>query len=158
MTQAANIARGTGTAALNLTAFDANGALNIRELLETATITAAAPSATTNFDVITQGVQYYTSNNTANFTLNIRGSSSVSLNSLLAVGQSVTMALLVTNGASAFYPNVVQVDGTNVTPKWSGGTAVTSGNVNAIDVYTFTIIKTAATPTYTVLGAQTQYK
>jgi hypothetical protein len=76
---------------------------------------------------------------------------------LLATGQSTTIALLWTNGASAFYPNVIQVDGSNVTPKWQGGTAVTAGNANATDVYAFTIIKTAATPTYVVLGSQTKF-
>ena len=52
---------------------------------------------------------------------------------------------------------MIQVDGANVTPKWQGGTAVTAGNANVIDVYSFTIIKTAATPTYVVLGSQTKF-
>jgi hypothetical protein len=47
---------------------------NIKTLFETATITASAPSATTNFDVTTQAVQFYTSNASTNFTLNFRGS------------------------------------------------------------------------------------
>jgi hypothetical protein len=46
----------------------------------------------------------------------------------------------------------------SVTPKWQGGTAPTSGNINSIDTYTYTIIKTAATPTYVMLAAQTQFK
>ena len=128
----------------------------IYELIENATITAGAPSSTTNFDVITQAVQYYTSNTTTNFTLNIRGNSSTSLNSLLSVGQSATIALLVTNGSSAFYPNAITIDGTSVTPKWGGGTAPSGGNASAIDVYVFTVIKTASA-TYTVLGNQTKY-
>jgi hypothetical protein len=41
--------------------------------------------------------------------------------------------------------------------KWSGGTAPTGGNANSVDVYTYTIIKTANS-TYTVLANQTQYK
>ena len=128
----------------------------IYELIENATITAGAPSSTTNFDVITQAVQYYTSNTTTNFTLNIRGNSSTSLNSLLSVGQSATIALLVTNSSSAFYPNAITIDGTSVTPKWGGGTAPTSGDASAIDVYVFTVIKTASA-TYTVLSNQTKY-
>jgi len=128
----------------------------IYELIENATITAGAPSSTTNFDVITQAVQYYTSNTTTNFTLNIRGNSSTSLNSLLSVGQSATIALLVTNSSSAFYPNAITIDGTSVTAKWGGGTAPSGGNASAIDVYVFTVIKTASA-TYTVLGNQTKY-
>ena len=44
-----------------------------------------------------------------------------------------------------------------MTPKWQGGTAPSAGNASSIDVYVYTIIKTAATPTYTVLGSQTQF-
>ena len=62
-----------------------------------------------------------------------------------------------TNGATAYYPDVIQVDGTTITPKWQGGTAPSSGNTSSIDIYTFTIIKTASV-TFTVLGAQTQFK
>jgi hypothetical protein len=137
-------------------ALSVGGNITSRAILETATVTAEAPTATTNFDVITQAIVYYTANANANFTLNFRGSSSVTANTLLAIGQSTTTALLVTNGANAYYPNLIQVDSANVTPKWQGGTAITSGNANAIDVYAFTLIKTAAN-TYTVLGSQTKF-
>jgi hypothetical protein len=132
------------------------GNITSRAILETTTVTAAAPTATTNFDMITQAIVYYSANANANFTLNFRGSSAVTANTLLAIGQSTTTALLVTNGATPYYPNLIQVDSANVTPKWQGGTAITSGNANAIDVYAFTLIKTAAN-TYTVLGSQTKF-
>lgn len=129
---------------------------NIKALFETATITASAPSSTTNFDVTTQAVQYYTSNATTNFTLNIRGDGSTSLNSILSTGQSVTLALMVTNGSTAYYPSTIQVDGNSVTPKWQIGIAPTGGNTNSIDVYTFAVVKTASA-TFTVLASQTKY-
>jgi hypothetical protein len=129
---------------------------NIEALLETATITASAPAATTNFDVITQAVQYYTTNASANFTFNIRGDSTTTLNTIMAVGQSCTIALLVTNGSTAYYPTAFQVDGSSVTPKWQGGTAPTAGNASALDVYVFTVIKTASA-TFTVLASQTKF-
>jgi hypothetical protein len=144
------------------TAITANGVwtfstyANIEALLETATITASAPAATTNFDVITQAVQYYTTNASANFTFNIRGDSTTTLNTIMAVGQSCTIALLVTNGSTAYYPTAFQVDGSSVTPKWQGGTAPTAGNASALDVYVFTVIKTASA-TFTVLASQTKF-
>ena len=147
---------GTAPAAGNFTNLILSAYSQIKALFETATITAAAPSATTNFDVKTQAVQYYTSNSTANFTFNIRGDSSTSLNSILSVGQSCTIALAVTNGSTAYYPNTIQVDGSTVTPKWQGGTAPTSGNASATDVYTFVVIKTASA-TFTVLASQTKF-
>jgi hypothetical protein len=147
---------GTTPAAGNFTNLILSAYGQIKALFETATITAAAPSATTNFDVKTQAVQYYTSNSTANFTFNVRGDSSTSLNSILGVGQSCTIALAVTNGSTAYYPNTIQVDGSTVTPKWQGGTAPTSGNASATDVYTFVVIKTASA-TFTVLASQTKF-
>jgi hypothetical protein len=129
---------------------------NIKALFETATITAAAPSSTTNFDITTQAVQYYTNNAAVNFTLNFRGDGSTTLNSILATGQSVTCALMVTNGSTAYRPTTFQIDGSAVTPKWQTGVAPTGGNANSIDVYTFAIVKTASS-TYTVLASQTQY-
>jgi hypothetical protein len=78
------------------------------------------------------------------------------VNSSLAVGQSVTASILLTQGSTAYYLNAYQVDGSTVTPKWSGGSAPTEGNASGIDVYTFTIIKTADA-TFTVLASQTQF-
>jgi len=120
---------------------------------ERTTVSATAAATTVNFDASTQGVLYYTSNATANWTLNIRGTSSTTLSSILAVGDAITVSFLVTNGSTAYYQTAFNIDGSAVTPKYSGGTAPASGNASAIDVYTYTIIKTAATPTYTVFGA-----
>jgi len=125
--------------------------------LETATISATAATGTINYDCVTQAVLYYTTAATANFTLNFRGSSTATLSSLLAVGQSITVVFLNTTGATAFYPTVYQVDGVAVTPKWQGGSAPTGGNVSAVDAYSLTIVKTAATPTYTVFASQTKF-
>lgn len=109
------------------------------------------------FDVTTNGaVQYSTANATANGTVNFRSTSGVSLNTLMATNQSITVVLAVTNGGTAYYPTAYQIDGSSVTPKWSGGTAPTGGNASAIDVYTFTIIKTGSA-TFTVLAAQTKF-
>jgi len=124
---------------------------------ERTTVSATAATGTINFDAVTQSVLYYTTNASANWTLNVRGSSSATLSSMLAVGDAITVVFLNTNGATAYYPTVYQIDGAAVTPKWQGGTAPSSGNASSIDSYSLTIIKTAATPTYTVLGSQTKF-
>jgi hypothetical protein len=125
-------------------------------MLEAATITASAPSSTTNYDVLTQTVQYYTSNANTNFTFNIRGNSTTTLNASMTTGQALTLALLITNGGTAYYPSTIPVDGTTVTPKWQNGASITGGYTNSTDVYVFTVIKTASA-TYTVLGTQTKF-
>jgi hypothetical protein len=75
---------------------------------------------------------------------------------MLADGESITVSVAMTQGATAYYLSAYQIDGTAVTPKWQGGSAPASGNPSGIDVYTFTIIKTA-TDTYTVLASQTEF-
>jgi hypothetical protein len=120
-------------------------------------IVASAATGTINFDVNTASIWYYTSNASANHTINVRGDGSTTLSSLLAVGDSITVAWFNTNGATAYYPNTFQIDGSSVTPKWQGGTAPTAGNASSIDVYVYTIVKTAATPTYTVFASQTKF-
>jgi hypothetical protein len=71
----------------------------------------------------------------------------------------MTCAFLVTQGSTAYYNSAVQIDGTTsgVTTEWQGGTAPTAGNALGIDVYSYTVIKTASA-TFTVLAAQTQFK
>lgn len=124
--------------------------------LENMTISATAATGTVNVDMKITGVKYYTSNASANWTFNFRGDSGTSLNSVMSVNQSMTVAFLVTNGSTAYYPTVFQVDGNAVTPKWQGGTAPSSGNANSIDSYTFTIIKTASA-TFTVLASASKF-
>jgi hypothetical protein len=125
-------------------------------MFEAATISATAATGTINFDARTQSVLYYTSNASANWTLNIRAASGVSLDSVMTTGESMTVAFLVTNGATAYYQTGFQVDGTSVTPRWQGGTAPASGNASSIDTYVITVIKTG-TATFTVLASQTRF-
>jgi hypothetical protein len=124
---------------------------------ERTTVAAIAATGTIAYDALTQGVLYYTTNASANFTLNIRGNATTTLNSILAVGDAITVVFLNTNGATPYYPTVYQIDGSAVTPKWQGGTAPTGGNASSVDAYSLTIIKTAATPTYTVFASQTKF-
>jgi hypothetical protein len=128
---------------------------NIKGLFETATVSASAPTSTTNFDILTQAVKYYTADADTNFTLNIRGSSGTTLNSILGVGQSATMAVLVTNGATAYYMSNITIDGASATVKWFNA-APTSGNPNSLDSYLITVIKTASA-TFTVLANQSSF-
>lgn len=123
---------------------------------ERTTVSATAATGTVNFDASTQGVLYYTSNASANWTLNVRGSSGATLNSILATGDAITIAFLVTQGATAYYASGFQIDGSAVTPKYQGGTAFSAGNASSIDAYVYTIVKTASA-TFTVFASQTKF-
>lgn len=120
-------------------------------------VSATAATGTINLETGSLGaVWYYTTSASGNFTLNVRTSNVVALNTTLAVGESVTVVFLNTNGATAYYASGFQIDGTSVTPKWQGGTAPTAGNASSIDAYTYTIIKTASA-TFTVLASVVKY-
>ena len=131
-------------------------AMVLTDVAEAATVSATAATGTIAYDVTTQSVLYYTSNASANWTVNFRGSSGTSLNTLMTTGQMMTLAFLVTNGATAYYNSAVQVDGSSVTPKWQGGTAPAAGNASSIDVYTYTIVKTGSAA-FTVFASQTKF-
>ena len=133
-------------------------AIVLSDAAEVATVSATAATGTINYDITTQSVLYYTSNASANWTVNFRASSGTSLNTLMATGESMTVAFLVTQGSTAYYNSAVQVDGTTsgVTTRWLGG-APTAGNASGIDSYRYLIIKTGSA-TFTVLASNTQFK
>ena len=133
-----------------------NGQGKIESVAEKVTSSATAATGTLNYDVLTQAVLNYTSNAAGNWTLNIRGDGSNSLNSIMDTGESITIAHLVPQGGSAYYNSAVQIDGSSVTPEWQGGAAPTEGNASSIDVYSYTIIKTGDA-TFTALASQTQF-
>jgi hypothetical protein len=130
----------------------------LNDAAEVTTVSATAATGTIAYDITTQSVLYYTSNASANWTVNFRGSSGTSLNTLMSTGQSMTVAFLVTQGSTAYYNSAVQVDGTTsgVTTRWLGG-APTAGNASGIDSYRYLIIKTGSA-TFTVLASNTQFK
>ena len=133
-----------------------NGMGKLEEIKEKVNVYTTATTGTMNFNFLDGAVEYHTGTATGQFTLNLRGSSSTTLNSLMSVGESMTGAYLNTN--TTFYLSTIVIDGssTNVTLEYQGGSAPTSGNAG-IDVYSFTVLKTATTPAYVILAAQTQF-
>jgi hypothetical protein len=132
------------------------GIARVPAILEKVNVSTGAANSIPDIDLDTAAVWLFTGASTANWTLNFRASFFTSMNTRLATGQSATVSVLATNTGTAYRPTGFQVDGSNVTVRWQGGTAPSAGNVNSIDVYTFTIVKTASS-TYTVLGSQTRF-
>ena len=125
-------------------------------LLEKVTVTSGAPSGNVNIDLSTQSVMYWTGNATGNVSANIRGTATQPLNSLLTTGQSVTAVIFLPNGPSNFLVTNVYIDNTTVSVAYQGNAAPALGNSNSIDIYSFTILKTASA-TYKVFASQTQF-
>lgn len=138
------------------TTLSATGTTSIYEVVEKASLSGAALTGTVNFNVLDGSVVYYTANASANWTLNVRGDSSNTLNTVMATNDSVSIVVMATQGSTAYYQSAMTIDGSSVTPKWAGGTAPTAGNANSVDIYTFTIIKTASA-TFSVFATQTKF-
>lgn len=148
--------RATAASSLVLSGTSSAAAFKTPNIEEVITISATAATGTINYDLTTQSVLYYTTNATANFTVNFRGSSGTALNTVLATGEVMSATFMVTNGATAYYNTAVQIDGNAVTPKWQGGSAPSSGNANSIDVYNYVIIKTGSAA-FTVLASVSRF-
>ena len=102
--------------------------------------TISANVLTCNY--LTGGI-FYTSA-TANFTLNIT-------NLPTDNGNAITITVVVSQGGTAGYPNILQVAGSAQTIKWPNGNTVPSPNINKIDIFTFTLIRRSSA--WTVLGS-----
>lgn len=146
------------TGAVTATGAIVNGPLDIEEVKEKVIVDTTTTGAI--YGNMNEGaVRYYTANQTSNRTISFRGDqgSGISLDSIMAVGDSMTSAFLFTQGSTAYYVNAVYVDGgAPAVLKWQGGSAPTAGNASGIDAYSFTVIKTAAS-TFTVLASVTQF-
>jgi hypothetical protein len=135
-----------------------HGTLNVYEVIEKATITTGILTATsaTNINLAENNVFYFTNQAQGNWTFNFRGSSTQTLNNFLEIGDSITVAILTTQGNPAYYNDTITIDGTPIVPRYYGGVQYQFGNINSIDTYTYVIIKTGNN-SYTVLASQSQY-
>lgn len=127
-----------------------------RGVIEQTNVVAAAPGTTENIDLMSNAVSYWTSNTTSNVTVNLRGNSTTTLDSLMSVGQSTSIALVLKNGSTGYMPNIFQIDGSTVAAKWLDGTMPSAGSANSLDIWNFNIIKTASA-TFTVLASQSKF-
>lgn len=134
----------------------AGSLLTTNEVIENFTTNTTAPSGTLSIDLASSGIHNFTTAASANWTFNFRASSTVGLNSFLAVGQVITATILINNGATPYRATAFQIDGGAVTPRWADALAPAAGNANSTDIYTFTILKTANN-TFTVLGSLARF-
>jgi hypothetical protein len=63
--------------------------------------------------------------------------------------RSIVVTIIISQGATAYIPNAVQINSVGQTINWSGGSAPT-GNANKRDVFTFALLRVSGT--WTVLG------
>jgi hypothetical protein len=123
---------------------------------ETVTISAVAATGPINVDVLTSAVNIRTIDASGDWTLNVRGDGSTTLDSLMAVGSQISVVFESPIGATAYEPTAFTVDGSApASIKWLGG-STPIGNINSTDVYVYTIRKTGAA-TFTVIASQSKF-
>ena len=113
-------------------------------VLESANVTTVMGAATTIN--IASPLVVFTSNSSANSTVNFTGLAG------MPVGNTASFVIINPNGSTAYYINTYQVDGSGTTVKWAGGAPIGGTSANT-DIYSFSIIKTSATPTYNVFAS-----
>jgi hypothetical protein len=150
-----NISVGNISATGNITAGNVTAPVILSYGIEQLNL-IAAQTGTYNFDLISNAIRYTTSNASANLTLNFRGNSTVSANTLLANGQSITGTYVFKTGSTPYGITALQVDTSVQTIKWASN-VIPSQVANTLTSYVFTIVKTSTTPTYDILGSATRY-
>jgi hypothetical protein len=124
---------------------DLNGTLR-----EKVNVTAGKLSDNLNIDLANGMVHLFTTAESTTAVPNIRVDGSTSLNSVMAIGESVVVTLITTANASA-YSAQMTIDGGAQTENWVGGSAPSDGGSSGVDIHSFTIIKTASA-TFTVIA------
>lgn len=123
---------------------------------EVITISGTAATGAINIDVVTSAVNIRTTNAAADWTINVRGDGSTTLDSLMAVNSQISVVFESPIGATAYEPTALTIDGSApASIKWLGGSTPT-GNINSTDVYVYTIRKSAAA-TFTVIASQSKF-
>jgi Zn-dependent alcohol dehydrogenase len=127
----------------------------VQQLFENVNLSSTALTGTIDLNILSGTLFYYTTNAAADWTFNVRGNASTTLNAILPVGKSVTVTILSTQ-STARLASTFKVDGSTISPKWQGGTTPSAGFASAVNIYTYTIIKTADA-TFTVLASLTKF-
>lgn len=123
------------------------GGLTVSGALIAAEMAEIAASGTISTNVLTLDWTAtnisYVSSPAANFTLNIT-------NAPTTDDRALSVTVIVTQGATAYIPSVLQIDGSGQTIKWAGGSAP-SGTANKIDIFSFVLLRTGSA--WTVFGS-----
>jgi hypothetical protein len=118
-----------GTGALDVKGVDLSGLLR-----ENVKVTAGKLSDNLNIDLEDGMVYFFTTQETTTATPNIRFNSTTTLNSVLGIGEVISVTIITTA---------------------VGGSAPSDGGSSGVDIHAYTIIKTASA-TFTVIANQSK--
>ena len=147
-----------GLSAVSANNLASNLHISLTQVLETGNVYSVAVGGNVNIDLENNTLYFFSSNTTANVTFNFRANTQNTLDSQLPIGSTITSAILLKQGATRYRANVY-VDGTLQSPWWLGNSAPSfaTSQQESIDVYSFSILKTAANA-YTVLASNANFQ
>ena len=150
-----NVTAGISTlAAVTSTTITATDGANLNGYkVEEGSTASSSLNGEFDFEFENGHIQRYSGATGGNYFPDFRVSSSASLSSIMDVGDVVTATLIVAS-SSHYCTTGVKIDNStsNIDLDWVGGSAPSAANGSGFDVYTFTIMKTASTPAYHIIG------
>ena len=130
---------------------------NNAELIERVKITAGKLSDNQNINLDNGMIHHFTTAESTTATPNIVSSAGINTN--MAIGDAISVTI-VTTAAAAGYAATVNIDGQKISAgqgslNWTGGSAPSDGGASGVDIYAYTLIKTADAK-FTVIATQTK--
>lgn len=127
-----------------LSNLNVQGTTSIQQAIEKVTTNTSAQTGTINYDLLDQAILNATANATGNITVNFRGNSTTSLDTVMPSNSSMTCTFINQNGATPYAVSNVTIDGSSTTVYLPTPGTQTEGTPNGKDIYHFNIIKTAS--------------
>ena len=128
-----------------------------QNVISKANVIAGTANATSNIDVNTATTWLFTTASDGNWTHNIRGDGSTTLNSIMTVGQTICVAVIAACDGS-HYAQGISIDGAAQTEEWIYNADPSTGpGASGFDYYAWFITKTSTSPSYLVLGSWDNY-
>ncbi len=115
--------------------------------------TSTALNGEFDFELENGHVQRYSTATGGNYFPDFRVSSSQSLDSVMDVGDVISVTLIVAS-SSHYCTTGIKIDDStsNLDIDWVGGSAPSAANGSGYDIYAFTIQKTGSAPAYHIIG------
>lgn len=127
--------------------------LKVHEIIQNVSIVNGAANATSNLDVKTASNYLFTTNSGGTWTHNIRGDASTTLNSMMEVGEKISVMVISKQNNNSYYSTNITIDGAAQTEYWQYGLTPATGGASGYTTYTWSIIKTGNNA-FTVVAGQ----
>jgi hypothetical protein len=137
-----------------------NLTISTARVAETVNVVTSAVGGNYEIHIANSTVYHFLANTSANVTFQFIANTGRSVDTMLSIGQSASIAIMMKQGSTRYRANI-HIDGVHQTAYWAGNAQpqyVSSGGAQPMsyDAYTFSIMKIAAGQ-YTVFASNTNF-